>query len=159
MQSRHTRTHTQQQQRRHGHSNKEIGRQSPTHTQGCTQRRNIDTQKYRNKDTLTDGLAVDTTMVHRTVHVMCHHYSEKSSDAHLGLSVDIGPVVNQLRDHLLLPSQGCDVQGRVPFLFNHRETRTREHSYNEYLQLQRQVCCSGGVSDLSCCIMTLHGWR
>lgn len=40
--------------------------------------------------------------------------------SHLGLSVDVGPVVNQLCDHLLLPCQGCDVQGRVPFLLKHK---------------------------------------
>lgn len=42
--------------------------------------------------------------------------------SHLRLSVDIGTVVNQLSDHLLLTGQSCDVQCRVAFLFKHRHT-------------------------------------
>lgn len=40
---------------------------------------------------------------------------------HLGLGVDVGAIVDQLPDHLVLTSEGGDVQGRVPFLKHMRE--------------------------------------
>lgn len=49
---------------------------------------------------------------------------------HLGLSVDIGPIVNQLGDDLLLPCQGGNVQGRVTFLLKHRHTGIKVHWCN-----------------------------
>lgn len=35
---------------------------------------------------------------------------------HLRLGVDVGAIVDQLPDHLVLAGEGSDVQSRVPFL-------------------------------------------
>ena len=74
---------------------------------------------------------------------------------HLGLSVDIGPIINQLRDNLLLPCQGCNVQGRVPFLFKHRSTTTRVHRSNYcstsaiYIRKKRNIPSLDNLVDFS----------
>lgn len=53
---------------------------------------------------------------HRICAILC-----QSSSPYLGLCIDVGPIVHQLPDHVLLSSQGCNVQGCVSFLKNTTE--------------------------------------
>lgn len=111
-----THTHTKQKQRKH--RNKKTV--TDAHTRMYTKRKHQHTEILEQRHMLTDGFAVIYTVVSHSKYwsqrVLWSQQWEQLSEPHLGLSVDIGPIVNQLCDHMLLPCQGCDVQGCVPFL-------------------------------------------
>lgn len=71
----HAHKQTEQQESTQNHSDNDIRGQRSTHTDV---QRKKNGQKYRNKDTLTDGIAIDTTMVYSAARsVSCNQHSER----------------------------------------------------------------------------------
>lgn len=106
-------------------------------------------QKYwykRPSTTDRDAAATSLLSVFGCVFV-CAHTNAQQQLPHLRLSVDIGTVVNQLSDHLLLTSQSRDVQCRVAFLFKHRQTMQKKKK-NQHTGVNGQQ--AGRIISLVC---------